>query len=132
METGNLMPSPEKPQPVLDFATRKAVLFALVAERLSAFYEHGVWMNDRQGASLAASWLSRAKIRLPPEDGRLLAQLSDEFARLLAGSLSREAGLYTAYEMMEALDPRYQSPHAQAMLEECERLLEEAGNGERL
>lgn len=120
------MPTPEKPQPVLDFATRQAVLFALVAERLSAFYDHGVWMNDRQGASLAASWLSRAKIRLPPEDGRLLARLSDGFARHLAASLSREAGLYTAHEMMEALDPRYHSDHARALLDECERLLAEA------
>jgi hypothetical protein len=111
------------PVPTLDFSTRKALLFALVAERLSSFYEHGEWMSVGQGATLASSWMARSKARLAPEDGRLLARLSDEFARHLATNLSREAGLFTAHEMMEALDPRYFSEHAEALLAECERLL---------
>lgn len=109
--------------PLLDFATRKALLFALTAERLHAFYEHGSWMNDRQSAALAAEWMARSKTRLPREDGVRLAGLSDELARHLAGTLSREAGLFTAHEMMEALDPRYRSEPAEALLAECERLL---------
>lgn len=116
--------------PSPDFNTRKALLFALVAERLRAYYEHGAWMNDRQGAALAAEWLSRSKTRLPREDGARLAALSDELARHLAGSLSREAGLFTAHEMQEALDPRYRSDHAEALLAECDRMLKEADGEE--
>lgn len=90
----------------LDFNTRKALLFALAAERLSAFYEHRQWMTDAQGATLASLWLSRSKLQLALAERRLLSQLSDQFARQLAGTLSREAGLYTAHEMMEALEDR--------------------------
>lgn len=111
------------PAPLLDFRTRKALLFALTAERLSAFYEHGKWMTDAQGATLAAQWLLRARLQLGLADRRLLSELSDQLARQLAGTLSREAGLYAAHEMMEALDPNYQSAFAHDMLEECERLL---------
>ncbi|GAB7545039.1 MULTISPECIES: hypothetical protein [Cupriavidus] len=111
----------------LDFNTRKALLFALAAERLSAFYEHRQWMTDAQGATLASLWLSRSKLQLALAERRLLSQLSDQFARQLAGTLSREAGLYTAHEMMEALDPNYQSAFAHDLLDECERLLHENG-----
>ncbi|EHP38122.1 hypothetical protein OR16_39239 [Cupriavidus basilensis OR16] len=111
----------------LDFNTRKALLFALAAERLSAFYEHRQWMTDAQGATLASLWLSRSKLQLALTERRLLSQLSDQFARQLAGTLSREAGLYTAHEMMEALDPNYQSAFAHDLLDECERLLHENG-----
>ncbi|MGO4154477.1 hypothetical protein [Cupriavidus sp. YAF13] len=111
----------------LDFDTRKALLFALAAERLSAFYEHRQWMTDAQGATLASLWLSRSKLQLALAERRLLSQLSDQFARQLAGTLSREAGLYTAHEMMEALDPNYQSAFAHDLLDECERLLHENG-----
>ncbi|AJG23123.1 hypothetical protein [Cupriavidus basilensis] len=111
----------------LDFNTRKALLFALAAERLSAFYEHRQWMTDAQGATLASLWLSRSRLQLALAERRLLSQLSDQFARQLAGTLSREAGLYTAHEMMEALDPNYQSAFAHDLLDECERLLHENG-----
>lgn len=42
-----------------------ALLFALAAHRLSDFYEHGQWLTDAQGASLAADWLARSKDALP-------------------------------------------------------------------
>ncbi|TDF66877.1 hypothetical protein [Cupriavidus sp. L7L] len=115
------------PLPRIDFNTRKALLFALTAERLSAYYEHRKWMTDAQGATLAAEWLSRSRLQLPLSERRLLSELSDQFARQLAETLSREAGLYAAHEMMEALDPNYQSAFAHDMLDECERLLRENG-----
>jgi hypothetical protein len=106
-----------------------ALLFALTAHRLSGYYEHGQWLTDAQGASLAADWLARSKNTLPLAERRRLSALSDQLARRIAGSLSREAGLYTAHEMMEALDPNYHSELAQAMLAECEDLLDgEAGS----
>jgi hypothetical protein len=103
---------------------RVALLFALAAHRLSGYYEHGQWLTDAQGASLAADWLARSKNALPLAERHHLAALSDQLARQIAGSLSREAGLYAAHEMMEALDPNYHSELAQTMLAECERLLD--------
>ena len=108
---------------------RVALLFALAAHRLSGYYEHGQWLTDAQGASLAADWLARSKNALPLAERRHLAALSDQLARQIAGSLSREAGLYAAHEMMEALDPNYQSELAQTLLAACEQQLasDEAG-----
>jgi len=105
-----------------------ALIFALAAQRLSDFYEHGQWLSDAQGATLAADWLARRKESLPLAERRQLSALSDQLARQIAGSLSREAGLYTAHEMTEALDPNYHSELAEAMLVECERLLDTAGD----
>lgn len=107
-----------------DRGTRVALIFALVAERLSAYYEHGQWLTEAQGASLAADWLSRSKRRLPLADRRHLSALSDQLARQIAASLSREAGLHTAHEMMESLDPNYQSEIGRALMVECERMLD--------
>lgn len=104
---------------------RVALIFALAAERLSAYYEHGQWLTEAQGATLAADWLARSKNPLPLNERRQLSALSDQFARQIAGQLSREAGLYTAHEMTEALDPNYHSELAQTMLAECEKLLDE-------
>jgi len=103
---------------------RVALLFALATHRLSGYYEHGQWLTDAQGASLAADWLARSKSALPLAERRHLSALSDQLARQVAGSLSREAGLYAAHEMMEALDPNYHSELAQTMLAECENLLD--------
>jgi len=102
---------------------RVALLFALAAQRLSDFYEYGQWLSEAQGATLAADWLARSKNSLPLAERRQISDLSDQFARQIAGQLSREAGLYTAHEMMEALDPNYHSELAQTLLTECERLL---------
>lgn len=105
---------------------RVALIFALAAHRLSAYYEHGQWLTDAQGAALAADWLARSRNALPVAERRHLSALSDRFARQIAASLSREAGLYAAHEMMEALDPNHRSELAQTMLAECERLLDGA------
>jgi len=105
---------------------RVALIFALAAERLTAFYEHAQWMTEAQGASLAADWLTRSQIKLPLSERRQLSALTDQLARQIAGTLSREAGMYAAHEMMEALDPNYHSQLAQTMLAECEALLDAA------
>ena len=108
---------------------RVALLFALAAQRLSDYYEYGQWLSEAQGATLAADWLARSKNNLPLAERRQISDLSDQFARQIAASLSREAGLYTAHEMMEALDPNYHSELAQTMLAECDRLLSGAATG---
>lgn len=107
-----------------DRGTRIALIFALAAERLSVFYEHGQWLTEAQGATLAADWLGRSKRSLQLDQRRQLSALSDQLARQIAETLSREAGLYTAHEMMESLDPNYHSEIARSLMEECERLLD--------
>jgi len=112
------------PQAVTGRGARVALMFALVAERLTGFYDHGQWLTEAQGATLAAEWLARTKRQLPLDERRRISLLSDQLARQMAGSLSREAGLFTAHEMMEALDPNYQSEIGQTLMTECERLLD--------
>lgn len=114
------------PAAVTDRGVRVALIFALAAERLAAYYEHGQWLTEGQGASLAADWLNRSKLNLPLAERRHLSDLSDQLARQVAATLSREAGLYTAHEMMESLDPNYHSEIAQSLLDECDRLLGDA------
>lgn len=104
---------------------RVALIFALAAERLTAFYEHAQWLTEAQGATLAADWLSRSKNKLPLNERRQLSALSDQLARQIQGSLSREAGMYAAHEMMESLDPNHHSEIAESLMLECERLLDE-------
>ncbi len=106
-----------------------ALIFALVAERLSTHYEHGAWLTEAQGASIAAEWLARNSRSLPLDVRRLLSRLSDGMARQMIATLSREAGLYTAHEMSEALDPNYRSELGIALMAECERLLDAADTG---
>ncbi|QDF96505.1 hypothetical protein CJ010_08120 [Azoarcus sp. DD4] len=108
---------------------RVALIFALAAERLSIFYEHGQWLTEAQGATLAAEWLARSKRNIALEERRALSAASDTLARQVQGSVSREAGLYISHEMSEALDPRYESEVAKSLMEECERLLDELGGG---
>ncbi|MDE2585487.1 MAG: hypothetical protein KGN39_08815 [Betaproteobacteria bacterium] len=103
---------------------RAALIFALTAERLSVFYEHGQWLTDSQGATLAADWLARSKRALPLPERKHLSSLSDQLARQIAAALSREAGLHTVHEMMESLDPNYHSDTALTLMAECERLLD--------
>lgn len=103
-----------------------ALIFALVAERLSTFYEHAQWLTTAQGATLAADWLARSKRRLPLDERKTLSVLSDQLARRIAETLSREAGLYTVHEMMESLDPNHQSGLAQSLMAECELMLDNA------
>ncbi len=100
-----------------------ALIFALVAERLSIYYEHQQWLTQAQGASLAADWLARNKLSLPQDKRSILSRLSDQLARQIVESLSREAGLCTMHEMMESLDPNYHSEIGQSVMKECERML---------
>lgn len=109
---------------ITDRGTNVALIFALVAERLSVFYEHHLWLTKAQGANLSADWLARNKRSLPLDIRRHLSELSDQLARQIAGTLSRESGLYTAHEMMESLDPNYQSEIARSLMLECERILD--------
>ena len=111
----------------LNLDNRKALLFALTAERLAVFYEHAQWPADTTAADAANVWLFRKDLVAQPKLIRAIATLSDQFARTLASSLSREAGLYTSHEMNQSLDPNYQSQVAMDLMEECERLLREAG-----
>lgn len=106
--------------------TRVALIFALTAERLRLYYDHDQWPTEAQGATLAADWLARSKRTLPLQDRRLLSELSDTLARQIQGTVSREAGLFITHEMMEALDPNYESETAQSLMSECERLLDAA------
>jgi hypothetical protein len=102
-----------------------ALIFALVAEKLSLYYEHQQWLNKSQGATLAADWLARNKLRLELPVRKGLSELSDQLAKQIATTLTREAGLYTAHEMMESLNPNYQSSIAQSLMLECENLFDE-------
>jgi len=114
------------PSATTERGIRVALCFALAAERLSAYYEHGQWLTEAQGASLAADWLSRSKRTLPLAERRRLSALGEQLAKQIAATLSREAGLYTAHEMMESLDPRYHSELALSLMRECERLLDDS------
>ena len=118
--------------PAEDKGTRLALIYALVAEALSAYYEHGQWLTVNQGASLCAEWLARSQRSLGQGERKRLAELGDTLARQVADSVSREAGLFTAHEMMESLDRNYHSAIGEAIMDECTRLLaasdENAGN----
>ena len=103
---------------------RIALISALAAERLPAFYGFGQWLTEAQGASLAADWLTRSKNKMPLAERRQLSPLSDQLARQIESSLSREAGMYTAHDMMESLDPNHHSEIAESLMVECERLLD--------
>lgn len=116
----------EKPDPrfVTERGLRVALIFALTAQRLSDFYEHNHWLTEAQGASLAADWLSRSSHQMSRQERQQLSALSDQLAREISGTLSREAGLFTAHEMTEALDPNFHSEIAESLMAECERLLD--------
>lgn len=107
-----------------DKGIRVALMFALVAERLSAYYEYGQWLTPAQGATIAADWLARSQRSLPLEERKQLSSLSDDMARQMAATLTRQAGLFTAHEMMESLDPKYHSELGEEMMRQCEEALD--------
>ena len=111
--------------PEVEHGVLVALIFALVAERLSVYYEHGQWFTRAQGATLAANWLTRSKRKLPLTQRQHLSDLSDQLARQIADATSREAGLYVSHELQEALDPRYYSEVGESIMAECVRLLDE-------
>jgi hypothetical protein len=105
-----------------------ALIFALLAERLRIHYEHDKWLNQAQCAALAADWLARSKRNMPLQTRKHLADLSEQLAKQITDSTSREAGLYISHELQEALDPRYYSELGQTMMQECEKLFDEYCN----
>lgn len=131
------MPNPERlisryaEQPGLS----GALLFALLAERLGQFYDHGQLPGDGRMRQQALDWLHRAQVKIDSPWLRELVAASGDMAREIANSLSREAGLQTTHEMAEGLNPNYQSPVAQLMMDQCVDWVaslqrEETGNDE--
>lgn len=118
------MPPPDT-QPAIERGTTLALMYALVAERLSVYFEHAHWMTQTQGASLATNWLSRSKQNMPLAMRKHLSELSDQLAKQIVDSTSREAGLYISHEMQESLDPRYKSEVSEAIMVECERIFDQ-------
>jgi hypothetical protein len=108
---------------------RAAIIYALVAHRLAAFYDHEYWITQAQAATLCSEWLTRSRQTLPLTERKHLADLSDQVATQIKDSLSREAGLYTAYELMESLDPRHVSEVGAAIMDECVRVLKDVEAG---
>lgn len=106
--------------------SNSALLFALTAERLALYFEHGSWLTLAQTTTIAAQWLARSGRQLPMGQRRHLSALSDQLARQIAESVSREAGLHISHEMTESLDSRYQSDISPSLREECDRLLDES------
>ena len=102
-----------------------ALIYALVAERLSIYYEHAIWMTEAQGATRAADWLARSKRNMSLAMRKHLSDLSDQLARQIAATTSREAGLYISHEMQESLDARYHSEIGHSIMLECERILDD-------
>ena len=100
---------------------RAALLFALVSDRLNAYYDTGRWPGEREGTQRAADWADRAGSAIPGRELRCLVAESDRLARDIEGALSREAGLCTAHEMNESLDPNYRSEIGQSLMDECRR-----------
>lgn len=109
-----------------EFGACVASLYALVAHRLDTFYEHGHWMTQAQGGTLCAEWAGRSQYKLSLQERKLVSALSDDIARQIRDSLSREAGLFTAHELMESLDPRHVSEIGASIMEECVRQLKAA------
>lgn len=104
---------------------RAAAIYALVAHRLEAFYEHAHWITQAQGATLCHEWLMRSQQKLSLSERKQLSDLSEQIALQIRNSLSREAGLYTAHELMESLDPRHVSELGASIMDECVRALKE-------
>jgi hypothetical protein len=105
-----------------------ALIFALLAERLRFHYEHDKWLNQAQCAALAADWLSRSKRKMHLQTRKDLADMSEQLAKQICDSASREAGLYISHELQEALDPRYYSELGETMMQECEKLFDDYCN----
>lgn len=112
--------------PAEDKGTRVALVYALVAERLSAYYEHGQWLSVAQGASLCAEWLARSRRSLAMDERKRLSSLAETLSLQIEQSVSREAGLFTAHELMESLDRYYHSDIGLSVMTECERLVDAA------
>ncbi len=62
-----------------------------------------MWLTRVQGAILAAEWLSRAKRSMSVTMRKRVCELSDDLARQITKTLSRQAGLQIAHEMIDAM-----------------------------
>jgi len=111
---------------VPDIGKSAAVIFALVAHRLSTYYEHGHWLTQAQAATLCNDWLLRSKLSMSLKARKCLADLSHQVGSQIRDSLSREAGLFVTHELMESLDPRYVSETSPAIMDECVRVFKDA------
>ena len=109
-----------------DRGTCVAIIFALVGERLTVFYEHGKWITDAHGATLAGDWLARSRRKMSIARRRQLSACSDQLASTIAEAVSREAGLHVAHEVQESLDPNYASDLGKVLMIECERVFDES------
>lgn len=107
--------------PAEDRGTRVALIYAVTAEALDAFYEHGQWLTVAQAASLCADWLARSRRSLPQEERKRLAGHGCALAQEVAAALSREAGLFMAHELMASLDRNYISDAGTSIMDECTR-----------
>ncbi|MBK9395329.1 MAG: hypothetical protein IPN40_16210 [Uliginosibacterium sp.] len=87
---------------------RVAAMYALVAHRLSTYYDHGHWLTRAQAAALCAEWLQRSRLVLSRVEREQLADLSDTIALQVRGLVAR-GGPGAAHELMESLDPRHVS-----------------------
>lgn len=98
---------------------KAALVFALVAHQLSTFYENGHWMTVAQGATLCGEWSTRRNLKLTLSERRHLSTVGSDLAESIRSTLSREAGLYTAHELMESLDARYESELGRTFMAQC-------------
>lgn len=120
-----MLPPEHNPTAASERGASIALIFALLAERLRFHYEHDKWLNQAQCAALAADWLARSKRNMPLQTRKHLADISEQLAKQISESTSREAGLYISHELQEALDPRYHSELGQAIMQECEMLFDD-------
>lgn len=117
-----MLPPEPNPSDTSERGASIALIFALLAERLRFHYEHDKWLNQAQCATLAADWLARSKRNMPLQTRKHLADMSEQLAKQISDSTSREAGLYISHELQEALDPRYYSELGQTIMQECEKM----------
>lgn len=113
-------------QTVPSMGVRAAVVYALVAHRLSMFYDNGYWMTSAQGATLCSEWLLEAGHNISLAERKFLSEVSDQVATQIKTTLTRQAGLYMAHELMESLDPRYVSEIGATVMDECVEVLKGA------
>ena len=119
-----MLPPESNPSATSERGASIALIFALLAERLRFHYEHDKWLNQAQCVSLAADWLARSKRNMSLQTRKDLAVMSEQLAKQITDSTSREAGLYISHELQEALDPRYYSELGQTIMQECETLFD--------
>ena len=116
--------SPKREEPTV--GTSAAVIYALVAHRLSTYYDQAYWFTQAQAASLCTEWMMRSNKVMSLAERKRLSDLSDQVASQIRDTLSREAGLFTAHELMESLDPGYISEIGASIMDECVRALQDS------